>query len=358
MSWVKLFDRVRAWLFPKPLTSDADQEIQEMYRSLRKSLEIVDAYGGVLARGVSRTTLTINRSERDLPYSKQEIAQAIAIVQGALKEPALRTILIQVLSPKEVVGVLSPEYEIALGGCLVALDRFVPHAEFEVECKRWEETMNLLEKFDPSVQARTKHALATGRGNDMHIDEEIYTHEYLWRSASKLLEHAEVQGEAPPYLLLPALLVSYMAFEAFVNFCGFILLPELWKDEKKHFKGKGIDGKIEEIVKKLPTFEWEKGEPPYQRIKNLENFRDIVSHGKVVATQYVTEQKEDGSHFQFKHSWDAYLSVHAVNAARVDIKSFSQSLLIVLRQHSDHPHLIFDAFEGCLASGSGKSKHD
>ena len=355
---MKFFDRVCAWLFPKPLTSVADQKIQEMHRSLRKSLEIVDAYGGVLTRGVSYTTLTINRSERDLPYSKQEIAQAIAIVQGALKEPSLRTILIQVLSPEEVVGVLSPEYENALGCSLVSLERFVPHAEFEVECNRWEETMSSLEKVGPSIRARTKHALATGRGNDVHIDEEIYTHEYLWRSASKLLEHAEVQGEARSYFLLPALLVSYMALDAFVNFCGFVLLPELLREEKTHFKGKGIDGKIEKIVEKLPTFEWKKGEPPYHRIKTLENFRDIASHGKVVTTQYVTEQKEDGSHFQFKHLWDTYLSVDAVNTARADIKSFGQSLLVVLRQHSDHPRLNFDAFEGCLASGSGKSKHD
>jgi len=189
------------------------------------------------------------------------------------------------------------------------------------------------------------------------IEEEIYTHEYLWRSASRLLEHAEVQAEGSFYFLLPSLLTSFMAFEAFVNFCGFVLLPELWKAEKKNFKGKGIEGKLEKIVAELPNFTWRKGEPPYQRIMNLEDFRDIVSHGKVVTTQYVAERKEDGSHFQFKHSWDTYLSVDAVKSARTDIKSFCQSLLVELRKHSDHLHLNFDAFEGGLASGTGVSKH-
>ena len=88
-----------------------------------------------------------------------------------------------------------------------------------------------------------------------------------------------------------------MAFEAFVNFCGFVLLPELWQKERKHFQGKGIEGKLAVIAGKLPNFLWRKGELPYQRIKKLETFRDLVAHGKVVATQYVTEQKEDGSHF-------------------------------------------------------------
>ena len=189
------------------------------------------------------------------------------------------------------------------------------------------------------------------------IEEEIYTHEYLWRSASRLLDHAEAHAEGSFYFLLPSLLMSFMAFEAFVNFCGYALLPNLWSEEKKNFKGKGIEGKLEKIVAELPNFTWRKGESPYQRIRNLEDFRDIVSHGKVVTTQYVAERKEDGSHFQFKHSWDTYLSVDAVKSARADIKSFCQSLLVELRKHSDHLHMNFNAFEGCLASGSGTSKH-
>jgi hypothetical protein len=188
------------------------------------------------------------------------------------------------------------------------------------------------------------------------IEEETYTHEYLWRSALMLLEKAEAcQENASYHFLLPSLLMSFMAFEAFVNFCGFVLLPDLWKDEKKHFKGKGIEGKLELIVGKLPSFSWRKGELPYQRIKNLEDFRDIIAHGKVVATHYVGERKEDGSHFLFKHAWDSYLSIDAVKDARADIKSFCQSLMTELRKISDHSHLNFDAFEGPLASGSGKS---
>jgi hypothetical protein len=187
------------------------------------------------------------------------------------------------------------------------------------------------------------------------VEEEIYTHEYLWRSASRLLKTAEEEEEASYHLLLPSLLMSFMAFEAFVNFCGFVLLPELWKEEKKHFKGKGIEGKLAVIVDKLPSFSWRKGEPPYQRIKQPEAFRDIVAHGKVIATQYVTEQKEDGSHFHFKHAWDSYLSIDAVKNAKADIQSFCQSLVIELRKASDHPHLHFKAFEGSLASGSSLS---
>jgi hypothetical protein len=91
-----------------------------------------------------------------------------------------------------------------------------------------------------------------------------------------LLEKAETEEEASYHFLLPSLFMSFMAFEAFVNFCGFVLLPEWWKEEKKHFRGKGIEGKLTVIVDNLPDFSWQKGQPPYQRIKQLETFRDIA----------------------------------------------------------------------------------
>jgi hypothetical protein len=188
------------------------------------------------------------------------------------------------------------------------------------------------------------------------VEEEVYTHEYLWRSASMLLKKAEAAQQESYHFLLPSLLLSFMAFEAFVNFCGYALLPTLWKEEKKHFKGKGVEGKLKVIVAELASFSWRKGKPPYQRIKKLEDFRDIVAHGKVVAAKYVAQRKKDGIHFRFKHTWDSYLSVNVVKSARADIKSFSQSLLVELRKRSDHLHLNFDAFEGPLASGSGSSE--
>jgi len=62
-------------------------------------------------------------------------------------------------------------------------------------------------------------------------EQENYTHKNLWHSAPRLLEHAKANEDGP--FLLPSLLIRYMAFEMFINFCSFVILPELWKDEKK-----------------------------------------------------------------------------------------------------------------------------
>lgn len=186
------------------------------------------------------------------------------------------------------------------------------------------------------------------------IEEEIYTHEYLWRSSNALAKLVEADEEANHRLIIPALVTTVMAFEAFVNFCGFAVLPELWENEREEFRGKGIDGKLSKIAEQVPTFEFRKGQKPYQSIKKLLCFRDIVVHGKVHTNRYETQPQNDGSHFRWESPWDSYFSREAVAKARSDIRSFAQCLVVAMRNDPDHHlHICHDAFKGPLASGSG-----
>lgn len=184
-----------------------------------------------------------------------------------------------------------------------------------------------------------------------NVEEEIYTHEYLWRTSTYLLARAGEQG-ADYRQFIPALLMTFLAYEAFINFLGHVLAPDLWADERNQFKGKGLEGKLEAIVKRLPSFKWEKGAMPYQAVRALEEYRDMVSHGKVVASKYEAERKEDGGHFRFDHPWDKYLSLHSIKQAREQIQKFSNSLRVSARKVADEPHLVFTAYEGSLGRGS------
>jgi hypothetical protein len=188
------------------------------------------------------------------------------------------------------------------------------------------------------------------------VDEELYSHESLWRSSTALASRLGEDVDDSHHLTIPALLMAFLAYEAFVNFAGHVVLPCLWADERKSFKGKGIEGKLSAIVGALPSFNWKKGEPPYQNVHQLETFRDLVAHGKVVVTRYKTIQQRDGSHFRFEHTWDEYLSEASVLEARRDVQAFCQSLVVALRQVSDHPHLLFNVFEGPVAAGESMSE--
>ena len=131
---MSLFGTVRAWLSPKRSVTDAEQQLR---LHLLASIEIVSAYGAVLERVSSAKILTIKQSEADLPFSKQQILQANAILQQALGSPRLRAILIGLLPPMEAVTqqVFLSQFEGGLKSGLVLLDTFVPAAEAEAEWK-------------------------------------------------------------------------------------------------------------------------------------------------------------------------------------------------------------------------------
>jgi hypothetical protein len=190
----------------------------------------------------------------------------------------------------------------------------------------------------------------------MSVSEEIYTHEYLWRMASSVLAEAKVQGNKADYFTLTALLMAYTAFEAFVNFCGFILFPNLWANERTYFSGKnsGIEAKLSKLQEKLPEFDWQKGKRPYQTIRQLKKLRDSMVHGKVIASRYETTPCDDGMDIKWKLSWNTFVSVKQAEGSMNDIKTFCQALLDAMREQSDHPHLNFKAFEGSLGSAVGR----
>ena len=189
------------------------------------------------------------------------------------------------------------------------------------------------------------------------VSEEVYTHEYLWRAAETLHKTAPLDRRYFHYRL-SALMMAYLAFEAFINFIGEIMCPSLWANEKDAFRGKGdaIEAKIDAIVRQFPGYEWRKGERPYQDVKRLKRFRDLVTHGKVIRSEYVAFSNDDEINFRWTHEWDDFIEPEQVARSMSSIKTFSQSLLIEARKYSDEPHLVFDAFEGALASAEGTSR--
>lgn len=189
----------------------------------------------------------------------------------------------------------------------------------------------------------------------VEISEEIYTHESLWRSATALVNRLNEDAEDKHHLILPALITIYLAYEAFVNFCGFILLPSIWEKEKEQFKGKKLEDKLTTIISHLDGLQWDKGRRPYQTIIGLASVREYIAHGKVIVSDYIANVQPDGSHFRFKHKWDNHLNAESVLKAQCDVKLFCQTILVAMRKKCEHRHLIFDAFEGSLASGSGRS---
>jgi hypothetical protein len=184
--------------------------------------------------------------------------------------------------------------------------------------------------------------------------EEIYPHERLWRSSNFLFEKIKNDPDND-YLILPTLVTICFAYEAFINFSGYLLLPEVWIEEKNNFLNKGIEDKVDAITKILPDYTWTKGERPYQTIKKLWTFRNIAVHGKIQFRTYERDL-EAFPNFIFEHEWDRYLKKEFVIVSRTDVKQFCQTLVVAMRiKLFDEPRLCFDAFEGPRGFATGEA---
>ncbi len=188
------------------------------------------------------------------------------------------------------------------------------------------------------------------------MNEEIFPHEYLWRSSTAITKRLSGIEEDVHHLHVPALLLTLLAYEGFLNFCGRIVRPDLWSNEKATFRGKGLEAKVEAIVEHVPAFVWRKDAGCYQRIKRLEKFREVATHAKVQVNEYEATERSDGSHVTFKQEWDAFIQPGRVEQARADVQEFCESILASLRQVSEAPGLIAPAFKGSLGRAYGMGK--
>lgn len=113
---------------------------------------------------------------------------------------------------------------------------------------------------------------------------ESFTHRLLWTCALYQLKAGEkADEEGSQWFLLSALLTAYLAYEAYLNFLGDRLVSEIWKCEKEFFRKppyQGVDGKLQFILETLKPLKIDKGARPYQTVTWLQNFRDLVVHGK------------------------------------------------------------------------------
>lgn len=183
----------------------------------------------------------------------------------------------------------------------------------------------------------------------VRVAEVIYPHVYLWESAQALKEQAARGEAAQPRYLLAALLMAYLAFEAFINFLGEALCPELWADERGSFRGQGemIEAKIGAVVRCLPGYTWRKGQWPYQEVKRLKRFRDLAAHGKVSRTEYETWIRDDKFEPKWEYAWDAFLEPAAAERSMRALREFAESLRVEAETVAEgEDQLVCTAFEG------------
>jgi len=172
---------------------------------------------------------------------------------------------------------------------------------------------------------------------------ESFPHRTLWRCATIQLERAKSVQKGRFYFDLSAILMAYLAYEAYINFVGDRLDPETWKNEKTFFSQPeyyGIEGKLKRIRELCSNFAIDSSRRPYQTVIELGRFRSSVVHAKIHRYQKSVEHHVDHEPDWWPESAFSSLSAQKVQRAIDDTESFIEYL------HSQIKPFISDVWFG------------
>jgi hypothetical protein len=116
-----------------------------------------------------------------------------------------------------------------------------------------------------------------------HLESEYIPHQLMWSivgEQSKIANEREREGWSKPALV--AMMFAFHTLEAYMNFVGERLAPDIWKDERNSFRNepyRGWDGKLRKVMD-LVGLPMMPGSRPLKTILELKELRDLIAHGK------------------------------------------------------------------------------
>ena len=84
------------------------------------------------------------------------------------------------------------------------------------------------------------------------------------------------------YPIIVCEVFAFHTIEAYINFIGEWIAPDIWKDERNYFRKepyRGWDGKLRNVLE-LVGLTADFTTPPTSTVMDLRSIRDIIAHGK------------------------------------------------------------------------------
>lgn len=109
-----------------------------------------------------------------------------------------------------------------------------------------------------------------------------YTHRLLWQIVDQQAALARERDREWVNFSLVAVTFAFHALEAYVNFAGEHLAPDLWADEQNSFRKepyRGWKGKLRKALE-LTNVPWDPDTRPLKTVIELQELRDSIAHGK------------------------------------------------------------------------------
>jgi len=115
------------------------------------------------------------------------------------------------------------------------------------------------------------------------VEGESLLHRQLWRVVELQAGLSAERKVGSFYTDLVAMVFAFHTIEAYLNFVGERLAPEIWQPERNSFRKepyRGFDGKLRKVLE-LVGFPWLDPVPrPLKTVLELKELRDIIAHAK------------------------------------------------------------------------------
>jgi hypothetical protein len=109
-----------------------------------------------------------------------------------------------------------------------------------------------------------------------------YTHRLLWQVVEDQAEIARTRERDWFGPSLVAMVFAFHTIEAYTNFAGEVVAPDIWAKERDYFRNqpyRGWDGKMRKLLE-LVAIEWRPDTRPFSTVVRLKTLRDAIAHGK------------------------------------------------------------------------------
>jgi len=107
-------------------------------------------------------------------------------------------------------------------------------------------------------------------------------HRLLWHIVEEESERAAMLARGWFNPSAVAMVFAFHTIEAYLNYVGERLAPDIWKQERNYFRRepyRGWEGKLRKVLE-LAGLTWNPGERPLSTVLQLRQLRDLLAHGK------------------------------------------------------------------------------
>jgi hypothetical protein len=154
-------------------------------------------------------------------------------------------------------------------------------------------------------------------------------HRELWRVVGRQLDQGVAQPRGAFYEDLVAMVFALHTLEAYLNYVGELLAPQIWANERKYFSKnpfRGFDGKVRKVLELVGLPEPDRDLRPYSTVWSLKDLRDTIAHARPERFSGTYEHPGDADMPFQTTPLDSVATRANAEMARLDITQFIEAI--------------------------------